>query len=304
MGLKYYGMIRAWGHNLHGQCDVPLPNTGFVAVAGGGGHSLGLKDDGSIVAWGRNNEGQCDVPQPNSDFTAISAGDFHSLGLRNDGSIVAWGTNSSGQCNLPDPNTGFIAVSAGGAHSLGLRADGSIVAWGRNNEGQCDVPEPNNGFVAVSGGYRHSLGLKADGSIVAHGETTHMGNAMYLHLMSFLLAISAGSYHSLGLKSIGTGIEPPVNTDVLAITSVHPNPTIGSATVQFNSPGLTRVSISVFDTAGRLVRAQNLGDSPAGQHIITWDGRDSHGAELGSGVYFIRLQAAYQQASAKVVLVR
>ena len=40
------------GYNNYGQCNVPSPNTGFVAVAAGGYHSLGLKEDGSIVAWG------------------------------------------------------------------------------------------------------------------------------------------------------------------------------------------------------------------------------------------------------------
>ena len=53
-----------------------------MAVAGGGDHSLGLKADGSIVAWGRNNHGQCDVPAPNTDFVAVVAGWYHSLGLK------------------------------------------------------------------------------------------------------------------------------------------------------------------------------------------------------------------------------
>ena len=56
-------------------------------------HSLGLKADGSIVAWGDNCDGQCNVPAPNSGFVAVAAGTFHSLGLKADGSIVAWGDN-------------------------------------------------------------------------------------------------------------------------------------------------------------------------------------------------------------------
>jgi hypothetical protein len=45
----------------------------LVAVAGGWSHSLGLKADGSIVAWGSNDaEGQCNVPLPNSGFVAVA----------------------------------------------------------------------------------------------------------------------------------------------------------------------------------------------------------------------------------------
>jgi hypothetical protein len=85
-----------------------------VAVAAGGGHSLGLKADGSIVAWGATDP----APAPNSDFIGVEAGWGHSLGLKADGSIVAWG----GTSGVPAPNNGFVAVSGGDNHSLGLRA--------------------------------------------------------------------------------------------------------------------------------------------------------------------------------------
>ncbi len=95
---QWNGEIEGWGYNYHGQCDVPPPNNGFVAVAAGFYHSLGLKEDGSIVAWGANGDGQCNVPSPNSDFVAVAAGNHHSLGLKENGSIVAWGLNDYGQC--------------------------------------------------------------------------------------------------------------------------------------------------------------------------------------------------------------
>ena len=72
-------------------------------------------DDGVIVAWGHNSDGQTDVPAPNSGFVAVAGGTFYSLGLKADGSIVAWGANNgAGQTDVPAPNTGFVAVAAGG----------------------------------------------------------------------------------------------------------------------------------------------------------------------------------------------
>ena len=41
--LKADGSIVAWGNNGYGQTNVPAPNSGFVAVAAGGEHSLGLQ---------------------------------------------------------------------------------------------------------------------------------------------------------------------------------------------------------------------------------------------------------------------
>jgi hypothetical protein len=52
--------------------------------------------------------GKCDVPAPNSFFVAVSACSDHSLGLKADGSIVAWGSNSYGQCDVSAPNSGYI----------------------------------------------------------------------------------------------------------------------------------------------------------------------------------------------------
>jgi len=200
----FAGSIVAWGYNLYGQSNIPSPNTGFVAVAGGGYHSLALKQDGSVVAWGWNaDHGQCNVPSPNTDFKAISAGVAHSLGLNQNGSVVLWGDNSFGRLNIPPPNTGFIDVSAGWAHTLALKQDGSIVAWGYNLYGQSNIPSPNTGFVAVAGGGYHSLGLKNDGSIIAW-ERNDYGQCNIPSPNTGFIAIAAGVFHSLGLKADGS----------------------------------------------------------------------------------------------------
>ena len=194
------GYIKAWGDNGSGQCDVPEPNTDFIAIAAGNDHSLGLKANGSIIAWGENSYGQCNAPNPNTDFISVAAGVCYSLGLKADGSIIAWGWNNSGQCNVPEPNTDFIAIAAKGHHSLGLKTDGSIVAWGYNGSGQCDVPEPNTDFIAIAAGYLHSLGLKANGSIVAWGDN-YWGQSNLPEPNTDFIAIAAGIYHNLGLKT-------------------------------------------------------------------------------------------------------
>jgi alpha-tubulin suppressor-like RCC1 family protein len=203
LGLLIDGSIVAFGGNGNGQCNVPEPNGGFIAVAGGYDHSLGLKANGSIVAWGSNEQGQCNVPTQNSEFTALAGGRYHSLGLNANGSIVAWGGNSSGQCNVPEPNAGFIALAAGQFHSLGLKANGSIVAWGANEQGQCNVPAPNTGFIELAGGGGHSLGLKADGSIVTWGLNI-WGQCNVPAPNTGFIALAGGNVHSLGLKTDGS----------------------------------------------------------------------------------------------------
>src|SRR3990170_1317297 len=83
---------------------------------------------GSLAAWGWNDYGQTNAPVGN-DFVAIAGGGLHSLALKSDGSLAAWGDNSSGQTNVPAGND-FVAIAAGWAHSLALKSDGSLAAWG------------------------------------------------------------------------------------------------------------------------------------------------------------------------------
>ena len=75
------GSIAGWGSRV---VVEPSALDSLVTVDGGGFHSLGLKSDGSIVAWGYSIYGQCNVPAPNEGFMAIAAGSNNSLGLKAD----------------------------------------------------------------------------------------------------------------------------------------------------------------------------------------------------------------------------
>jgi len=105
----------AWGWNGFGQCNIPLPNSGFIAIAAGYGHSLGLKQDGSIVGWGYNGSGQATPPDGN-DFVAIAAGGLHSPAIRESG---------PGELTLTKPN-GSEKLIAGRVYTIEWQSSGSI----------------------------------------------------------------------------------------------------------------------------------------------------------------------------------
>lgn len=54
-GFGGNGQPYPWGRNDSGQCNVPPPNSDFVAVAGGFAHSVGIKSNGNLVTWGSTN---------------------------------------------------------------------------------------------------------------------------------------------------------------------------------------------------------------------------------------------------------
>jgi hypothetical protein len=83
-----------------------------------------------------------------------------------------------------------------------------------------------------------------------------------------------------------------------------PNPASRGARIAFSIPRRSQVTIRLYGLAGELVRTLADGEMSAGQHEVTWDGRDQQGQPVSAGVYFYRLDAAGQSAAKRVVWVR
>lgn len=130
----------------------------WTYIAAGHAHFLAIKDDSTVVCWGDSTHGQCDVPSPNSGFVAVAGGYYHSVGLKADGSIVCWGSNFYGQCTVPAPNYGFVSVAAGEYHSVALKESGVVRAWGSNYYGQCDV-DGMTGVEGIAAGASYSAAI-------------------------------------------------------------------------------------------------------------------------------------------------
>lgn len=70
-----------------------------------------------------------------------------------------------------------------------------------------------------------------------------------------------------------------------------PNPFGQATSIRFGLPHAARGEIGVFDVQGRRVRSLVSGALEAGEHAVTWDGRDDRGRRAAAGVYFYVLRA-------------
>ncbi|MEE8572611.1 MAG: FlgD immunoglobulin-like domain containing protein, partial [Gemmatimonadota bacterium] len=317
LGLKSNRRVEAWGLNNYGQCDVPLPNSNFVAVAGGYGHSLGLKSDGTVVAWGDNQYGQCNVPAPNADFVAAAAGKSQSLGLKSDGAIVAWGLNDYHQCDIPSPNADFVAVAGGAFHSLGIRSYdtpvetvfyATLVHDDRAVLLRWSLPGCSGGVglmiyraLSADGPYGcitpEPLPDAALGSYI--DENAWPGGTFWYELRALLTS---------GEEVLVTDIHPSVvvpGTLVFGIRYVMPNPATAHASIGYTLPeGWRSARLSVHDVSGRLVRQLHPTTGAQGFVAVDWDGTDSSGERVASGVYFVRLEVDGAMATQRMVVLR
>jgi hypothetical protein len=102
-----------------------------------------------------------------------------------------------------------------------------------------------------------------------------------------------------------TGVSTgPAAALAFAMPQSEPNPFHAATTIRYSLPRDESVLLRVFNVEGRVVRTLVDGVQPAGAHAFVWDGRDSQGARLSSGVYFYRLEADEGRIVRKVVLLR
>jgi len=87
--------------------------------------------------------------------------------------------------------------------------------------------------------------------------------------------------------------------------SVAPNPFNPRTSVKYELSQPERVSLQVFDLAGRLVDTLANGQlQEAGSHTVVWNGHDAQGNELPSGVYLCRLKAGLLEETRRMVMIR
>lgn len=88
------------------------------------------------------------------------------------------------------------------------------------------------------------------------------------------------------------------------ITSNYPNPFNPSTMITFSIPKAGKVNLSIYNIRGQKVRQLIDSDLVRGHHKIIWDGKDNNNRFVGSGLYFIRLEADKKANIRKVMLMK
>ena len=84
----------------------------------------------------------------------------------------------------------------------------------------------------------------------------------------------------------------------------YPNPFNPSTTIRFGLVERAHVRLRIYDVAGRLVKTLVDGARSGGEHLERWNGTDSAGRTVASGVYLYRLEAGSFTETKKMVLLR
>ena len=108
----------------------------------------------------------------------------------------------------------------------------------------------------------------------------------------------------VGSRPVSVPGDPDATPRRFSLAPPRPNPSRGETFVDVELAAPGRVVLDVFDTQGR--RLKRIADEwlPAGHQTRAWPGDDEAGHALGTGVFFIRMQAGGFDATRRMVRVR
>ncbi|MEO7423775.1 MAG: DUF2341 domain-containing protein [Fibrobacteria bacterium] len=109
-----------------------------------------------------------------------------------------------------------------------------------------------------------------------------------------------------GHAQYGPRIARPGNPSATELYSNYPNPFNPITTLRFSLKEKLKVSLTIFDARGRLVRSLIRPDKTMlpGKYRLIWDGKNEGGFEVPSGQYFYRFTADRYVKTRKMILVK
>lgn len=111
-------------------------------------------------------------------------------------------------------------------------------------------------------------------------------------------------------ESIPSDITSVDESDIVTLPSSfrlgqnYPNPFNPTTQVEFSLPEACHVKLDIYNITGQKVLSLIDNNLDAGVHIIQWDGKDTNGRPVATGIYFYRLQAGEFINSKKMLLLK
>jgi hypothetical protein len=84
----------------------------------------------------------------------------------------------------------------------------------------------------------------------------------------------------------------------------HPNPFNAQTAIKYDLLKPCHVTLSIYNILGQKVKTLVDGRQEAGAKSLNWDGKDEHGRDSASGIYFYQLKAGEVTQTKQMVLLK
>ena len=84
----------------------------------------------------------------------------------------------------------------------------------------------------------------------------------------------------------------------------YPNPFNGYTTINYRIPRTTSITLEIYNPLGEKVWMYTPGTQPPGTYVVRWNGKNSYGKDIPSGIYIYRLKSKDADISRKMILLK
>ncbi len=148
----------------------------------------------------------------------------------------------------------------------------------------------------------------SDGKFYAYSTALNSGAYSYYFEASDLRGSAASTGEPLterdGPVVIGSAALPSTSQEMKVYHGLFKPGENEKSYITFNTPTVARVTIKAYDTIGNMIRELFNGTSNPGLNSVAWDGTNSNGQKVSSGVYTIRIEGPGLNQSKRVIVVR
>jgi len=129
------------------------------------------------------------------------------------------------------------------------------------------------------------------------------GQLAFRNNQNLLIRFGAGVIDATAADDEGAGGGATL-PKAFALAQNSPNPFNPATTISYSVSAPSTVHLTVYDLRGRLVTTLVDRMQQEGTYSVQWDGKDSRGQTLSSGVYFYRMEAGTFSSTRKMILLK
>ena len=140
--------------------------------------------------------------------------------------------------------------------------------------------------------------IESEGNVQVHSNT--------LAIKGPFIIVSGGQLNVLtGTPPVNIGEEEQnVLPENFIVSQNYPNPFNPLTHINYDLPATMNVEIVIYNTSGQIIKKLATSEQSAGSYTISWDGTDSSGNKVSSGVYYYRVKAGNHVINRKMTLLK